>query len=146
MDDVETIARKLIAIDSQSHVSNAPLAEFISDILTPFAADIERIEYTDPGGRHKVSLVARIGRGSGGLALSGHMDTVPGLGWDADPFEARVEDGRMYGLGAVDMKASHCSDTGCRRGIRRHRDSSAADLDIHYRRGDRHSRRSPHSR
>ena len=106
MDDVDTLARKLIAIDSQSHVSNAPLAEFVSDVLTPFADEIERIEYTDLGGRHKVSLVARVGKGSGGLALSGHMDTVPGLGWDSDPFEARVEYGRMYGLGAVDMKGA----------------------------------------
>ena len=99
MDDVETLARKLIANDSQSHVSNTPLAEFVSDILTPFADEIERIEYTDPGGRHKVSVVARVGKGSGGLALSGHMDTVPGLGWDADPFEARVKTGKCTGWG-----------------------------------------------
>ena len=78
MDDVETLASKLIAIDSQSHVSNVPLTEFVSDILTSFADEVERIEYTDLGGRHKVSLVARVGKGNGGLALSGHMDTVPG--------------------------------------------------------------------
>ncbi len=106
MDDVETLTRKLIAIDSQSHVSNSPLAEFVANTLAPFADEIERIEYTDPGGRHKVSLVARIGKGTGGLALSGHMDTVPGLGWDSDPLEAKVEEGRMYGLGAVDMKGA----------------------------------------
>ncbi len=81
MDNVETLARKLISIDSQSHVSNTPLAEFVAEYLEPFANEIERIEYTDEGGRRKVSLVALVGKGTGGLALSAHMDTVPGLGW-----------------------------------------------------------------
>ena len=106
MHDVETLAGKLISIDSQSHVSNVTLAEFVCAYLEPFADDIENIEYTDPDGRRKVSVVARMGEGSGGLALSAHMDTVPGLGWGRDPFEAWVEDGRMYGLGAVDMKGA----------------------------------------
>ena len=106
MHEIETLAGKLISIDSQSHVSNSPLAEFVSDYLDPFAEEIERIEYTDAGGNRKVSLVARVGEGSSGLALSAHMDTVPGLGWERDPFEAWVEDGRMYGLGAVDMKGA----------------------------------------
>ena len=106
MDNVEALVRKLISIDSQSHVSNVTLAEFICGYMEPFAGHIEKIEYTDPGGRRKISLVARVGEGNGGLALSAHMDTVPGLGWDHNPFEARVEDGRMYGLGAVDMKGA----------------------------------------
>ena len=104
--NVEDLARKLISIDSQSHVSNVTLAKFVRAYLEPFAGRIESIEYADPCGRRKVSLVALIGEGSGGLALSAHMDTVPGLGWDRDPFEAWVEKGRMYGLGAVDMKGA----------------------------------------
>ncbi len=106
MDNVETLARKLISIDSQSHVSNASLAEFVSEYLEPCASEVERIEYTDERERRKVSLVALVGEGTGGLSLSAHMDTVPGLGWDCDPFEARVENGRMYGLGSVDMKGA----------------------------------------
>lgn len=40
------------------------------------------------------------------ILLNGHMDTVdPGNGWTRDPFGAEVEDGRMYGRGAFDMKA-----------------------------------------
>lgn len=35
-----------------------------------------------------------------------HMDTVVvGSGWTKDPFEARLEDGKIYGRGACDMKA-----------------------------------------
>lgn len=40
------------------------------------------------------------------VLLNGHMDTMPaGPGWKRDPFAASEEDGRVYGLGACDMKA-----------------------------------------
>jgi acetylornithine deacetylase len=42
---------------------------------------------------------------SGGIALSGHMDTVPDIGWQEDPWSARVDqDGILHGLGSTDMK------------------------------------------
>jgi len=41
------------------------------------------------------------------LILNGHMDTVmPSPLWTRDPFGAAIEEGRLYGLGALDMKAS----------------------------------------
>jgi acetylornithine deacetylase len=48
--------------------------------------------------------------GSGGgrsLILSGHIDTVPSgtLPWSRDPFSGHIENGRLYGRGANDMKA-----------------------------------------
>ena len=47
-------------------------------------------------------------RGSGGgrtLLLNAHMDTV-GVDTMEAPFDARVEDGRLYGRGSYDMKGS----------------------------------------
>lgn len=49
------------------------------------------------------------GHGASGrsLVLNGHMDVVsahPTYQWDSDPFEPRVEDGKLYGRGAWDMK------------------------------------------
>jgi acetylornithine deacetylase len=47
------------------------------------------------------------GRGGGrSLLLTGHVDTVvPGDNvWSHPPFGAQVEDSRLYGLGAIDMK------------------------------------------
>ena len=39
------------------------------------------------------------------IILNGHMDTVEVMsGWKHDPFEARIENGMLYGLGALDMK------------------------------------------
>ena len=53
------------------------------------------------------NLVARWGTGRHPVTLlTGHLDTVPiGAGWTRDPFGAEVADGRLYGLGACDMKA-----------------------------------------
>lgn len=49
-------------------------------------------------------------RGTGGrsLILSGHIDTVPAdtpVEWTREPFGAVIENGRLYGRGAWDMKA-----------------------------------------
>jgi len=46
-------------------------------------------------------------RGRTGLMLNGHMDTIPPEGRDLiAPFSGAVRNGKMYGLGVLDMKAS----------------------------------------
>ncbi len=41
------------------------------------------------------------------LHMNGHFDVVPvGSSWTRDPFGAEIEDGKMYGRGASDMKGS----------------------------------------
>ncbi|HEY8611486.1 MAG TPA: M20/M25/M40 family metallo-hydrolase [Roseomonas sp.] len=99
---VAALAADLIRIDSRSFVSNLPLAERIEAELKGF--DVERLDFADAAGVPKRALVAHRG-GPGGLALSGHMDTVPDTGWQEDPFSARVDgEGMMHGLGTADMK------------------------------------------
>lgn len=48
-------------------------------------------------------------KGSGGgpgMLINGHVDTVPLCdGWTVDPYEGIEKDGRLYGLGSLDMKA-----------------------------------------
>jgi acetylornithine deacetylase len=61
---------------------------------------------TDQTGQ-KANIHAIIGpQQAGGVALSGHVDTVPvdGQAWSADPFTLRRQDGRLYARGACDMK------------------------------------------
>jgi acetylornithine deacetylase len=58
-------------------------------------------------GGERASVIARRNGSGGGrsLLLNGHLDTVGIAGMEA-PFEPRVEDGRLYGRGAYDMKGA----------------------------------------
>ena len=100
-DRVVSLARDLVRIDSRSSVSNLGVADRLEPELRGF--EIERLDYVDAGGVAKRALVARRGP-PGGLAFSGHMDTVPDTGWRDDPWSGHVADGYLHGLGSVDMK------------------------------------------
>ena len=99
---VAVLARDLVAIDSRSFVSNLPVAERLAGELDGF--EVEALDYADPAGVAKRVLVAHRG-GPGGIAFSGHMDTVPDTGWQEDPFSGRIDAaGLLHGLGSADMK------------------------------------------
>ncbi len=98
---VTALARDLVAIDSRSFVSNIAVAERVEAALAGF--EVERLDYTDAAGVAKRALVAARG-GAGGIAFSGHMDTVPDTGWRTDPWSARVAGDALHGLGSTDMK------------------------------------------
>ena len=100
---VADLTHDLVTLDSRSFVSNLPVAERVEAALRGF--EIERLDYTDPAGVAKRVLVAHRGPAQGGVALSGHMDTVPDTGWQEDPWSARVDsEGTLHGLGSTDMK------------------------------------------
>jgi succinyl-diaminopimelate desuccinylase len=55
------------------------------------------------------NLYARRGSARPNLCFAGHTDVVPvgdEAAWSADPFAARIEEGVLYGRGAVDMKGA----------------------------------------
>ncbi len=95
------LAADLVAIDSRSQVSNIAVAERIEAALAGF--EIERLDYLDENRVAKRALVAHRG-GQGGLALSGHMDTVPDTGWSENPWSGRLDGEFLHGLGSTDMK------------------------------------------
>ena len=97
---VATLAQDLVRIDSRSILSNLPVVKRLEHELSSF--EVERLPYTDETGTEKMVIVAT--RGQGGLAFSGHMDTVPDTGWLTDPWSGRIEDDTLFGLGAADMK------------------------------------------
>ncbi|MCI0756847.1 M20 family metallopeptidase [Teichococcus vastitatis] len=101
-DAVARLAADLVQLDSRSFLSNRAVADRIAAELGGF--EVERLDYTDPDGVAKQVIVAHRGP-PGGVALSGHMDTVPDTGWTTDPFSGRIDaDGVLHGLGATDMK------------------------------------------
>jgi acetylornithine deacetylase len=96
---------KLVSFDTVSSKSNLPLIEFVESYLQSWHVPYVRIP-NESG--DKAALYATIGpQDRGGIVLSGHTDVVPvtGQAWTTDPFTLRVENGRAYGRGAVDMKA-----------------------------------------
>lgn len=103
MNTAEILAR-LVAFDTTSRNSNLQLIAFVRSYL-----DAHGVPYrisTDPAGQ-KANIHAIIGpQTAGGVALSGHVDTVPveGQAWSADPFTLRKADGKLYARGACDMK------------------------------------------
>lgn len=69
-------------------------------------------EITGTGDRQSVLCRIRGGHRGPTLGLNGHIDTKPVgdlASWKTDPFAAVEKDGRIYGLGAADMKAAVCA-------------------------------------
>jgi acetylornithine deacetylase len=102
---------ELIEIPSVSSVSpewdmpNQPVIDRLAERLEAGGWRVELIAVPDKPG--KTNLLATLGRGDGGLVLSGHTDTVPcdPQRWSSDPFALAERDNRLYGLGTADMKS-----------------------------------------
>ena len=98
------LLERLIAFDTQSFRSNLDLVAFVQDYLAGQGVE-SRLVHDETG--TKANLWAVIGPDEmPGIVLSGHTDVVPvaGQAWTGDPFRARIQDGRVYGRGAADMK------------------------------------------
>ncbi|MGD1992224.1 MAG: YgeY family selenium metabolism-linked hydrolase [Anaerolineae bacterium] len=72
------------------------------------AVEMERLGFRDVRIDRIGNVIGWLGADSGPiLMLNGHMDTVDvsdDSKWTREPFGGEIEDGRLYGLGACDMK------------------------------------------
>lgn len=98
---VAELAEKLISFKTVSPVEDSEVFEFLADYLESEGVDVE---IHDVDGVK--NLTAETGNGSKSICFNGHLDVVPPESdWKVtDPFEPVVEDGRLYGRGATDMK------------------------------------------
>ena len=111
--DTIRLLQDLVRIDSVNPglvpgaAGETVIADFVSHWLAARGFTIHRLEET-PG---RPSVVAVAGGSGGGrnLMLNGHLDTVTLAGYDGDPLDPVIEDGRMYGRGTFDMKAGIAS-------------------------------------
>ncbi len=99
--DVVQLTRKMIEYPSESQTSNVEVTEQIEKWLTQLKFKIERIPYKDKNGVDKISIIAKLGNGKGGLSLMSHNDVVPAL---PHQYKSRLDNGRIYGRGSCDMK------------------------------------------
>lgn len=81
--------------------------QVLEDLLTPLGFNVERMVFSDENTPDVENLYARLGTNEPHIMFAGHTDVVPTgdvASWSHDPFSADIEDGIMYGRGAVDMK------------------------------------------
>src|SRR5687767_6590725 len=98
---------QLVAIDSRNPQldpqapGEAAIAAAVAAYLRAAGLDITLLE-SAPG---RPTVIARLPGAGGGpaLLLNAHLDTV-GFGAMAAPIAPQIEDGRLYGRGAYDMK------------------------------------------
>ena len=108
-EELTDLAARLVAIDSVNPelvpggAGEGTIAGVVAEWLDAAGLAVERHEVAS--GRWNVVGVARGTGGGRSLMLNAHMDTVGVASMEA-PFEPRIEDGRMYGRGAFDMKTS----------------------------------------
>ncbi|MGI9623458.1 MAG: M20/M25/M40 family metallo-hydrolase [Acidimicrobiales bacterium] len=83
--------------------AETPLVEWMADRCTSMGADVTLDEVV--GGRSNV--YARFeGESDKALTVDVHLDTVGVEHMTRDPFDGAIEDGRVYGRGSVDTKAT----------------------------------------
>ncbi len=105
--DVVKLTKDLVNFNSVSQLSNVPVTRYIAKVLESLGFAIEELPYTDMNGVDKLSIVGKLGTGTGGLTLMSHDDVVPAANvadWTGDPFVARLSKGKLYGRGSADMK------------------------------------------
>ncbi len=76
-------------------------------MLKPLGFSVERPVFSEAGTPDVENLYARLSGNGPHLMFAGHTDVVPPgdeAAWRYPPFSANVENGEMYGRGAVDMK------------------------------------------
>ncbi|MCR1782856.1 M20/M25/M40 family metallo-hydrolase [Nocardioides carbamazepini] len=112
--EVVDLCRDLIRIDTSNYgggesTGERKAAEHVATLLDEVGIAAEVIE-TAPG---RANVLARWGGDTaptggdrGALLLHGHLDVVPAAAedWAVHPFSGEVQDGYVWGRGAVDMK------------------------------------------
>ncbi|HEC23829.1 MAG TPA: ArgE/DapE family deacylase [Chloroflexi bacterium] len=102
------------------------MAEWLSRACESLGLEV-RTQETAEG---RPNVIARWpGRGGGrSLLLTGHTDIVGTEGMTIEPFEPRIEDGRMYGRGTMDMKGGLAAILGAVAALRAGGFEPAGDL------------------
>ena len=104
--------RKLIAIDSSPQISTVELVDYLALLSYQLGFDVE-VQQEVQNGITQSNIIVRLQpfqAGQNEFLLQAHLDTVdPGnfVLWkknNFNPFDAVIEDGRIYGLGSAEVK------------------------------------------
>jgi len=111
-DEVVELASELIQIDTTNTGDPATVtgereaAEYVAAKLTEVGYEIEMVESGAPRRDNVVCRLLGADPSRGALLVHGHLDVVPAdpTEWSVHPFSGAVQDGYVWGRGAVDMK------------------------------------------
>ncbi|MEJ7831811.1 MAG: M20/M25/M40 family metallo-hydrolase [Nocardioides sp.] len=112
--EVVELCRDLIRIDTSNYgdqegPGERKAAEYVAALLDEVGIE-SRLYEPEPGRTSVVAHWGGVSTGStdarDGLLLHAHLDVVPAAAedWQIDPFSGEVQDGYVWGRGAVDMK------------------------------------------
>ncbi len=104
--DPVTLTQALVRCPSVTPKEAGALT-LLQNILETAGFECHRMTMSEADTPDVENLYARYGRQGPNLCFAGHTDVVPvgdEKGWSHDPFGAVIEDGILYGRGAVDMK------------------------------------------
>jgi len=105
------LLRDMIAIPSVNPMGAANqsaekgMANFIENVLNGARIDCER-QTVSEGRDNLIAIVHSTARDVNGIMLNSHMDTVPVDNMSIKPFDPVIENGRVFGRGSCDAKAS----------------------------------------
>jgi succinyl-diaminopimelate desuccinylase len=107
-DELIDLTKELVRIPSENPPGDeVEVSHRVGDELDSLGFEVE---YVEPSPKRVNTLGTLKGSGGGrNFLYNGHYDTVP-IGnlefWTVDPYEGVVKDGKIYGRGTGDMKAS----------------------------------------
>ena len=100
-------AHSVSSKDPTIDVSNRAASAVVAEMLEEFGMEVSWQQVPELSDKHNVLGAAGPATdGVSGLLLAGHTDTVPfdESKWDSDPLKLTERDGKVYGMGACDMK------------------------------------------
>jgi acetylornithine deacetylase/succinyl-diaminopimelate desuccinylase-like protein len=111
-DDVVEVVSRLIRFDTtntgepETTQGEAECARWVAEQLSEVGYQPEYLESGAPGRGNVFARLPGADSSRGALLIHGHLDVVPAeaADWSVHPFSGAIEDGYVWGRGAVDMK------------------------------------------
>lgn len=117
-EEIISLLCELIAVQAENPPGHRYVesVDLLADVMETRGYDVERVPvpeeivadyYPDRTAHPRENVVGYLGDEEGpSIHFTGHFDVVPaGEDWSTDPYDPVVEDGRVYGRGASDMKS-----------------------------------------
>jgi succinyl-diaminopimelate desuccinylase len=104
--DPVAITRDLLRCPSVTPAEGGALA-YLETTLKAAGFTVHRMTFSEAGTEDVENFYARIGTQAPHLVFAGHTDVVPPgdeTAWQHPPFSGAIDNGELYGRGAVDMK------------------------------------------